>query len=193
MARAFRRPVARATAFAGSKRPADASRPLCRRARSALSDNDGWDRIASDLLTATGKLEDNPAVTWLIEGRYPLGVTDLTDLSSRYFLGIRLNVPSATIIRTSPGLAMHIGGWRPFRQIQTPKRPKAVYQAGVQDDSRLTLASLKDSDAIEGLQFVPPAFLDGRELDADSDLTHRQAAGPVDDIADQSVFRPGRR
>ena len=56
-----------------------------------FNNNDGWDRIVHDLLTATGKMDENPAVTYLIEGRNPLGVTDLTDLTSRYFLGVRLN------------------------------------------------------------------------------------------------------
>ena len=50
-----------------------------------------WDTIATELLTATGKLEDNPAVIYLIEGRLPRTVPDLTDLASRYFLGVRLN------------------------------------------------------------------------------------------------------
>jgi hypothetical protein len=50
-----------------------------------------WDRIATDLLTATGTMEKNPSVIYLFEGRHPRSVTDLTDLSSRYFLGIRLN------------------------------------------------------------------------------------------------------
>jgi cytochrome c len=36
-------------------------------------------------------MEENPAVTYLIEGRLPRAVPDLTDLTSRYFLGIRLN------------------------------------------------------------------------------------------------------
>ena len=50
-----------------------------------------WDQIASALLTATGKIEENPAVTYLIEGRLPRSVPDLTDLTSRYFMGVRLN------------------------------------------------------------------------------------------------------
>src|SRR5712675_1003334 len=50
-----------------------------------------WDQIASQWLTATGKMEENPAVIYLIEGRLPRSVPDLTDLTSRYFLGIRLN------------------------------------------------------------------------------------------------------
>jgi hypothetical protein len=53
--------------------------------------NVGWDRIVFDLVTATGTMDENPAATYLIEGRFPLGVTDLTDLTSRYFLGVRLN------------------------------------------------------------------------------------------------------
>src|SRR5688572_7685075 len=50
-----------------------------------------WDRIATDILTATGKLEENPAVVYLIEGRLPRTVPDLTDIASRYFLGVRLS------------------------------------------------------------------------------------------------------
>ena len=68
--------------------------PLSDKAENWVLDSfnrDPWDKIAYDLITATGKLEENPAVAYLIEGRNPLGVTDLTDLSSRYFLGVRLN------------------------------------------------------------------------------------------------------
>src|SRR5262245_50266048 len=50
-----------------------------------------WDRIVAELLTATGKMEQNPAVIYLIEGRLPRTVPDLTDLTTRYFLGVRLS------------------------------------------------------------------------------------------------------
>jgi hypothetical protein len=113
-----------------------------------LNDNDGWDRVTRDLLTATGKLDENPAVTWLIEGRHPLGVSDLADLSSRYFLGFRLNCaqchdhPFVQWKRQDYwGLAAF------FAQIQTPGRPKVVYQAGLRDDPKMTLATLKHADA----------------------------------------------
>jgi hypothetical protein len=130
---------------------------------SRLNENDGWDRITFDLVTATGKLEENPAVTWLIEGRHPLGVTDLADLTSRYFLGVRLNCAQC---HDHPQVAWkrqdYWGLAAFFSQIQTPGRPKMVYQAGVRDDPKLTLATLAGGDAIEGLQVVPPTFLDGR-------------------------------
>jgi hypothetical protein len=112
----------------------------------------------------------------LIEGRHPLSVTDLADLSSRYFLGIRLNCAQCHdhpfVERTRKdywGIAAF------FAQIQTPGRPKSVYLAGVRDDPKMTLASLKDADAIEGLQLTPPTFLDGQVLKADGDKTYRVA------------------
>ncbi|MCI0357084.1 MAG: DUF1549 and DUF1553 domain-containing protein [Planctomycetaceae bacterium] len=141
-----------------------------------FNDNDGWDRIAFDLLTATGKIDENAAVTHLVEGRYPLSVTDLTDLSSRYFLGDRLNCAQShdqPIVewkrQDNWGMAAF------FAQIQTPGRPKVVYLAGVQDDPKMTLSSLRDADAIEGLQIQPPTFLGGQPLKTDGDKTHRVA------------------
>src|SRR5262249_12736384 len=35
-----------------------------------------WDRITTELLTATGKMDENPAVIYLIEGRLPRTVPD---------------------------------------------------------------------------------------------------------------------
>lgn len=141
-----------------------------------FNENAGWDRIASELLTATGKLEENAAVTYLIEGRYPLSVTDLTDLSSRYFLGIRLNCAQCHDHPFVEWKRRDYWGMAAFfAQIQTPGRPKVVYRAGVKDDAKLTLASLQHADAIEGLQPVPPTFLSGPEFRADDDTPYRVA------------------
>jgi len=140
-----------------------------------FNNNDGWDRIVYDLLTATGKIDENPAVTYLIEGRHPLGVTDLTDLSSRYFLGVRLNCAQCHDHPFVEWKQQDYWGMAAFfAQIQTPGRPKVVYLAGVQDDPKMTLASLRDADMIEGYQSLPPTFLDGEELQA-GDETYRAA------------------
>ena len=141
-----------------------------------FNDNDGWDKIVYDLLTATGKMEENPAVTYLIEGRHPLGVTDLTDLTSRYFLGVRLNCAQC---HDHPFVAWkrqdYWGMAAFFAQIQTPGRPKMVYVAGVQDDRKMTLSSLQGADMIEGIQVRPPTFLDGEELQPNAREPHRAA------------------
>ena len=90
--------------------------------------NEGWDQMVFDLLTATGKMEENPAVTYLIEGRIPLGVTDLTDLSSRYFLGVRLNCAQCHDHPFVEWKQQDYWGMAAFfAQIQTPGRPKLVY------------------------------------------------------------------
>ena len=141
-----------------------------------FNDNDGWDQIAYDLLTATGKMEENPAVTYLIEGRYPVGVTDLTDLSSRYFLGVRLNCAQCHDHPFVEWKQQDYWGMAAFfAQIQTPGRPKVVYRLGVQDDPKITLATLQDADALEGFAPRPPTFLGGEALPASSDEIHRVA------------------
>jgi hypothetical protein len=137
--------------------------------------NDRWDRTVYDLLTASGKIDDNPAVTYLIEGRHPLGVTDLTDLSSRYFLGVRLNCAQChdhPFVNWSREDYWGMAAF--FVQIQTPGRAKMVYQAGVQDNPRVTLASLADADMLEGYLSRPPTFLGGAAPDS-GDEPYRQA------------------
>jgi hypothetical protein len=138
--------------------------------------NEGWDQLVVELLTATGKLEDNPAVTYLVEGRFPLTVTDLTDLSSRYFLGVRLNCaqchdhPFVAWKRTDYwGMAAF------FAQMQTPGRSKAVYVAGVRDDPKVTMKLVAGTDMIEGFQLHEPTFLGGKPL-ADGDTTPHRVA-----------------
>jgi hypothetical protein len=60
-----------------------------------------------------------------------------------------------------------------FAQIQTPSRPKLVYMVGVQDDRRLSLATLKDADMLEGYDPRPPTFLGGELLPTGSDKALR--------------------
>lgn len=141
-----------------------------------FNNNDGWDRIVHDLLTATGKMDENPAVTYLIEGRNPLGVTDLTDLTSRYFLGVRLNCAQCHDHPFVEWKQQDYWGMAAFfAQIQTPGRPKLVHMAGVQDDPKLTLTVLRDADMLEGFQPRPPTFLGGEAWNGESSTPHRAA------------------
>jgi hypothetical protein len=138
--------------------------------------NDGWDRIVTDLLTATGRIDDNPQVTYLIEGRFPLGITDLTDLTSRYFLGVQLNCAQC---HDHPFVSWkredYWGMAAFFAQIQMPGRPKKVYELGVKDDPKMTLARLNDGDAIDGFLSRPPTFLGGQEYEPQEGQSHRAA------------------
>lgn len=134
-----------------------------------------WDRIATELLTATGKLEDNPAVLYLIEGRLPRTVPDLTDLTTRYFLGIRLNCAQChdhPFVKWSQQDYWGVAAF--FTQIQTPGKPKLVYQVGVKDYPDVTLASLKDGTP-DGFMLRPPTFLGGEEWKSAKGATNRAA------------------
>ncbi len=138
--------------------------------------NDGWDRTVFDLMTAAGKLDENPEVTYLIEGRYPLSITDLTDLSSRYFLGIRLN---CTQCHDHPFVEWkqrdYWGMAAFFTEIQTPGRPKTVYRFGVKDDPNISLAALNETDMLEGFQSQPPTFLGGKAWEDQAGTPRRTA------------------
>jgi hypothetical protein len=137
----------------------------------------GWDQIVTELITATGRMEDNPAVTYLIEGRLPRAVADLTDLTSRYVLGIRLNCAQCHDHPFVNWKQEEFWGMAAFfTQIQTPKRAKQVYERGVMDDPGLTLASLGDAGTPDGFVIRSPTFLGGKELSpATKTTTHRAA------------------
>jgi hypothetical protein len=135
-----------------------------------------WDQIVTDLITATGKMEDNPAVTYLIEGRLPRAVPDLTDLTTRYFLGIRLNCAQCHDHPFVNWKQKEFWGMAAFfTQIQTPKRAKQVYERGVVDDPQWTLANLKDAGVPDGFIQSAPTFLGGQALSPSRETTHRSA------------------
>ena len=136
-----------------------------------------WDQIVTELITATGKMEDNAAVTYLIEGRLPRAVPDLTDLTSRYFMGVRLNCAQCHDHPFVNWKQEEFWGMAAFfTQIQTPKRAKQVYEKGVVDDPQLTLANLKDAGVPDGFMQRAPTFLGGQKLSpATKTMTHRAA------------------
>jgi hypothetical protein len=138
------------------------------------NNNNGWNRIVGELLSANGTVDKNPAVSYLIEGRHPRGVTDLADLASRYFLGLRLNCAQCHDHPTARWTRGDYWGMAAFfAQIQTPGRPKRVHRVGVEDNPQITLASLADADMIDGFLSRPPMFLGANEPWTSTSATHR--------------------
>ncbi|HEY7152373.1 MAG TPA: DUF1549 and DUF1553 domain-containing protein [Gemmataceae bacterium] len=134
-----------------------------------------WDHITTDLLTATGKMEENPAVIYLFEGRLPRNVVDLTDLTSRYFLGVRLSCAQCHDHPFVSWKQRDFWGMAAFfTQVQTPGKPKRVYQVGIKDYPELTLDSLKNG-APDGFLSCPPTFLGRDSPPADRQTTNRAA------------------
>jgi hypothetical protein len=134
-----------------------------------------WDQLTTELLTATGKPDENPAVLYLIEGRLPRAVPDLAELTSRYFLGVRLSCAQCHDHKTVAWKQQDFWGMAAFfAQVQTPGKSKQIYSLGVQDNLALTLDSLKDG-APDGFQSRPATFLDGTTPPSDGQVSHRAA------------------
>jgi hypothetical protein len=142
----------------------------------ARFNNNTWDRITTDILTATGKIEENPAVIYLIEGRLPRTVPDLTDLTSRYFLGVRLSCAQCHDHPFVPWKQQDFWGMAAFfAQVQTPGKSKLVYTAGIKDYPEITLDSLKKDGVPDGFLSRSPTFLGGEPLKTDKGTTNRAA------------------
>jgi hypothetical protein len=134
-----------------------------------------WDVITTELLTASGKMEENPAVIYLIEGRLPRTVPDLTDLTTRYFMGVRLNCAQCHDHPFVSWKQQDFWGMAAFfTQVQTPGKPKQVYQVGINDNPALTLDALKVG-APDGFLLRPPIFLGGEPLPSNAQTTNRAA------------------
>jgi hypothetical protein len=135
-----------------------------------------WDRLVHELMTATGPQDQNGAVTYMLKGRYTLSVTEMTDLTSRSFLGVRLNCaqchhhPFAAWKQSDYwGLAAF------FTQIQRLK-PVVAFTTIVEND--IDPRKLPESDMLR-----EPRFLGGGVLKAAPEQSLRKA------LADWMVSR----
>jgi hypothetical protein len=128
-----------------------------------------WDGIADELLTASGRQDDNAAVTYLLKGRQTLSPGELTDLVSQYFLGLRLNCcqchdhPFAAWTQNDYwGLAAF------FTQIQYTDR-RQLKSASIRDDLAVDLSKLEDAAKLR-----KPRFLGGAAPLSSHEISHRR-------------------
>lgn len=129
-----------------------------------------WDRIAHELVTASGHRDQNAAVNYLLKGRETLTPPELTDLVSQYFLGVRLNCAQChdhpfTTLKQSDywGMAAF------FAEIQYTDRRQQKSQT-IRDDRGIQLTKLTDGDKLQTLK-----FLGGEAIQSDPSLSHREA------------------
>ncbi len=128
-----------------------------------FNDNTPWDKFVSDLVTATGTVEENPAVTYFLANR---SVDKLTDTVSQHFLGVQLqcaqchNHPFAGWKQAEYwGMAAFFSHVQP----QNPRNPKNGGD-GTKVGVRETPARTRLKDFFpESAKTVPPKFLGGPE------------------------------
>ena len=135
-----------------------------------------WDRLVYDLMTATGSQEQNGAVTYMLKGRYTLSVAEMTDLTSRNFLGVRLNCAQCHNHPFASWKQSDYWGMAAFfTQIQ---RLKPVIAFTTIVESNVDPRKLPESDLLR-----EPRFLGGDVLKAGSEQSLRKA------LADWMVSR----
>lgn len=164
----------------------DDGRPDRQRFTAWLEDafaSQSWDTIAYDLVTASGKREENAAVVYLLKGRETLTPAELTDLTSQYFLGVRLNCaqchdhPFTTLKQTDYwGVAAF------FTEIQYTDR--RMQKSGlIRDDAGVAVEKLENAAKLRTMK-----FLGGGEPATESGTSRREVLARWITSADNAYF-----
>jgi hypothetical protein len=136
-------------------------RPMIDWLAEQFNKNTPWDRMVREIIVATGKQDDNPAVTYYLTNR---SVDKLTDSVTQHFLGIRLgcaqchNHPFTTWKQTEYwGMAAFFSKVQPDRGIR-PAKADASYSPGVRE---LPVKSRAKDFFPESAKSVPAKYLGG--------------------------------
>lgn len=125
--------------------------------------NTPWDKLVTKLVTATGSVEDNAAVTYFLANR---SVDKLTDTVSQHFLGIQLQCAQCHNHPFTGWKQNEYWGMATFFSHVQPENPKNANKGG--DNSKIgvreTAARTKLKDFFpESTKVVPAKFLGGPE------------------------------
>jgi hypothetical protein len=137
--------------------------PFVRWLEERFNDDTPWDKFVYDLVTASGTVEDNPAVTYFLANR---SVDKLTDTVGQHFLGVQIQCAQCHNHPFNGWKQTEYWGMAAFFshvQPQNPKNPKNGgdgTRIGVQETAART--RLKDFFP-ESAKTVPAKFLGGPE------------------------------
>ncbi|HUG69149.1 MAG TPA: DUF1549 and DUF1553 domain-containing protein [Pirellulaceae bacterium] len=128
-----------------------------------------WDRLAYELLIASGQRDQDAEVTYMLKGRETLSPAELTDLVSQYFLGMRLNCAQCHDHPFAPWTQHDYWGVAAFfTQIQYTDR-RQLKSGVIRDDPAVDVGKLEDADKLR-----TPRFLDGTAPPSGRDAPLRQ-------------------
>jgi hypothetical protein len=140
-----------------------------------FNENTPWDKFATDLVTATGTVEDNPAVTYFLANR---AVDKLTDGVTQHFLGIQLACAQCHNHPFTGWKQTEYWGMATFFSKVRPDNPKNANKGG--DNTKIGVqegnVKTKAKDFFpESAKTVPAKFLGGDE----PRLTNNEPYRPV--------------
>jgi hypothetical protein len=137
--------------------------PLVKWLTDKFNANTPWNQFVFDLVTATGTVEENPAVTYFLANR---SVDKLTDGISQHFLGIQLQCAQCHNHPFTEWKQTEYWGMAEFFARVQPQNPKNGNKGGdnTQIGVRETAARTKLKDFFpESAKQVAPKFLGGAE------------------------------
>jgi len=124
--------------------------------------NEPWDKLVTNLVTATGNVEDNPAVTYFLANRT---IDKLTDTVGQHFLGIQLQCAQCHNHPFTSWKQSEYWGMAAFFSKVKPDNPKNAKKGG--DNAKIGVSEgpgRRAKDFLpESAKTVPAKFLGGPE------------------------------
>jgi hypothetical protein len=137
--------------------------------------NTPWNAFVSSIVTATGAVDENPAVTYFLSNR---SVDKLTDTTGQHFLGVRISCAQCHNHPFTATKQTEYWGMAAFYSKVNPERPKNANKGG--DNTKLgvtegtTKTKIKDFFP-ESAKTVPAKFFGGAEPKLSSTEPYRPA------------------
>lgn len=158
--------------------------PLYRWLADRFHRNQPWDRLVSDLLTATGTQEENGASTFFIALRTP---EKLTDQTTRLFLGVQLQCAQChdhPFDRWKRADYWSMAAF--FSKVRAGGRKVGLAKYGVESVNEEGLG--KKAPPVESEQILPPRFLGGDRPSLASGKPYRPALAAWMTAGDNPFF-----
>ncbi len=125
--------------------------------------NTPWDRLVTQLITATGTADQNPAVIYFLANR---SIDRLTDTTTQHFLGVQLQCAQCHNHPFSSWKQVEYWGFAAFYskvRADNPKNPKKAPDAPAPGVQELPTRSKQKDFFPEATKIVAPTFLGGPE------------------------------
>ena len=149
--------------------------PLTAWLKEQFNKNTPWNEFVSSIVTATGPVDENPAVTYFLSNR---SIDKLTDTTGQHFLGIRVTCAQCHNHPFTPTKQTEYWGLAAFYSKVVPEKPANANKGS--DNLKLGVtegkAKSKTKDFFpESTKTVPAKFFGGEEPKLNSNDPYRPA------------------
>ncbi|MBX9625584.1 MAG: DUF1549 and DUF1553 domain-containing protein [Gemmataceae bacterium] len=153
-----------------------------------FNDNRPWNEVVADILTATGTVEENPAVTFVLANR---STDKLTDQTTQHFLGVQLQCAQCHNHPFTEWKQAEYWGVAAFFEKVKPDNPRNVLRGF--DNLKIGVAEGVGRSKVkdffpEGAKTVPAKFLGGPEPELNRAAPYRPVLATWLTAADNPYF-----